>query len=71
MMDSISRSLIVFGMILIVAGLIWHFSGGKIPLGKLPGDINIKTENSRIFIPITTSILVSVLLSVVAGFFRK
>lgn len=50
-MDSISKSLIILGVVLIVAGLLWHFSGGKIPLGRLPGDISIEGENSKIFIP--------------------
>lgn len=70
-MDTVSKSLIIFGILLIVGGLIWHFSGGKIPLGHLPGDIHIQTGNSKIFIPITSCIVVSVLLSLISWLFRR
>lgn len=68
-MDNISKSLIIAGSLFILAGLIWHFSGGNIPLGSLPGDIRIEKENTKIFIPITSSILISALFSLVAYLF--
>lgn len=70
-MDSIAKTLIIVGIVLVVSGLIWHVTGGKIPLGRLPGDIRIESEHSKIFIPITTSILVSAILSAILYFFRK
>jgi hypothetical protein len=70
-MDSVSKTLILVGIVLIVSGLIWHFSGGKIPLGRLPGDIRIEGENSKVFIPITTSLLLSAFISLMAYFFRR
>lgn len=70
-MDGVAKTLIIFGVVLIVAGLVWHVTGGKIPLGKLPGDIRIESEHSKIYIPITTSILVSAILSAILYFFRK
>ena len=70
-MDSIAKTLIIIGTILILSGIVWHLSGGKIPLGRLPGDIRIETENSKVFIPITTSLLISALLSLLAYLFRK
>ena len=70
-MDSFSKTLIVVGFILIVLGLFWHVTGGKIPLGKLPGDIKIETANTKFYFPITTSLLLSALFSYLMYLFRK
>ena len=70
-MNALSKTLIILGCVLIVAGLVWHFTNGRIPLGKLPGDFRYESENTRIYVPITTSILLSVLLSLLAYLFRK
>jgi hypothetical protein len=57
------KLLIIAGIVCIVAGLFVTY-GQKLPfLGKLPGDIRIERENLRIYIPITSSILVSLLVS--------
>ncbi|MFP5384821.1 MAG: DUF2905 domain-containing protein [Bacteriovoracia bacterium] len=70
-MDSIAKTLLIIGGFFILSGLVWHFSGGKIPLGRLPGDIRIETGNGKVFIPITTSLLLSALLSLLAYIFKK
>jgi len=70
-MSLISKSLIVTGVIFILCGLIWHFTNGNIPLGKLPGDIRIEKENSKIYIPITTCIILSVIMSLIGYFLTK
>ena len=57
-----SRGLIIFGVVLIVAGLLWPVIS-KLGLGRLPGDIVIERENFSIYLPIVTSIIVSVVLS--------
>lgn len=59
-----ARWLIVLGVVLVVAGLLWPWLG-KLGLGRLPGDIVIERENFRLYLPITTSILISVVLSLV------
>jgi len=59
-----SRTLITFGIILVLAGLLWPVLS-KLGLGRLPGDIVIERGNARVYIPIATSILVSVVLSLV------
>jgi len=61
---SISRVLIVFGLALVVLGLLWPMIG-KLGLGRLPGDIVIERENFRLYLPLVTSLLVSVVLSLV------
>ena len=56
-----SRVLIIFGVVLIAVGLLWPVVS-KLGFGRLPGDIVIERENFRLYIPIATSIIVSVLL---------
>lgn len=71
-MENIGKILIVSGIILVAAGLILYFSGDKLSwLGHLPGDINIRKDNVRIFIPFTTMIILSVIVSVLLYFIRK
>ena len=63
--NGLGKLLIVLGGILIVIGAAIVL-GGKLPwLGRLPGDIYIERRNFTFFFPITTSILISVILSVV------
>lgn len=64
------RVLIVAGIVLLVVGILWPWLG-KLGLGRLPGDIVIERDNTRIYFPITTSILISVLLSILLWLFRK
>ena len=59
-----ARWLIVLGVMLIVAGLLWPWLG-RLGLGRLPGDIVIERENFRLYLPITTSILISIVLSLI------
>jgi hypothetical protein len=59
-----ARWLIILGVVLIVAGLLWPWLT-KLGLGRLPGDIVIERDNFRMYIPITTSILISVILSLI------
>ena len=70
-MSIVSKTLIVSGVVLIVLGVIWHFSNGNIPFGKLPGDIRIEKGNSKIYIPITTCLLISGVLSLISYFISK
>ncbi len=70
-LDPISKSLIGLGIILILAGMIWHFSGGKIPLFKLPGDFKYESENAKFYFPLTSSIIISLILSIIGWFIKK
>ena len=65
MMEFFGKILILFGILLVVLGIIFSFFG-KIPyLGKLPGDIYIKKENFTFYFPLTTCILISIILSLI------
>jgi Protein of unknown function (DUF2905) len=59
---SVSRLLIMFGLALVALGLLWAVMD-KIGLGRLPGDIVIERDNFRLYIPLATSLLVSVVFS--------
>jgi hypothetical protein len=59
-----NRALIIFGIILIVVGLLWP-ALAKLGLGRLPGDIVLERDNFRLYIPIATSLLVSIALSLI------
>ncbi len=66
-----AKTLIIIGLILIALGLIWQFAPWLLNwFGKLPGDINIDKGNSRIFIPITSIAVVSLVLTIIINFFR-
>jgi hypothetical protein len=62
--------LIVIGIVFIAVGILWPFIG-KLPLGRLPGDIVIDRPNMKIYIPITTMVLISVILSILIAIFKK
>jgi hypothetical protein len=75
-MENISRYLMIGGVILILlGGLFWLGARIGLPLGRLPGDIRIVGENGAFYFPLTSSILVSVLLTIVLNlvirFWRK
>ncbi len=70
-MDSLARMLIVLGVVLAVLGGLLLLAG-KIPfLGRLPGDIIIRRENWSFYFPLTTSILLSILLTVLFSLFGR
>ncbi len=59
-----SRALIIIGLIFIMAGLLWPWLV-RLGLGRLPGDIFIQRGNVSFYAPITTGLLVSVVLSLI------
>lgn len=59
------KVLITVGVLLVIAGLLVEYSG-KLPwLGKLPGDLRYEGKNIKFFAPITTSIIISLILTLV------
>jgi hypothetical protein len=59
-----SRTLIILGLAIAVIGLPWPWIG-RIGLGRLPGDIFIQRDNFTFYAPITTGVLLSVVLSLI------
>lgn len=71
-MPQLGKILIILGIILIIAGLIIYFAGDKLGwIGHLPGDIRVEKENVKFYFPITTMIILSIVLSIVIWLIRK
>ena len=65
------KTLIIIGLVIAIVGILMVM-GGKIPwIGRLPGDFTIKGEKFTFYIPIATSILISVVLSLIFWFIGK
>ena len=65
-MSEFGKLLIVLGAILVLAGLLLTFLGRtNLPLGRLPGDILYRGKHTTFYLPLATSILLSVLLTLV------
>lgn len=73
--NNMGRLFIIIGISLIIIGAIIKYAPGLINwFGKLPGDIRIEKENSKIFIPITSMVVISLIITVIVNlirFFRK
>ena len=72
-MDSnTGKYIIVFGILIILAGIIIYFFHDKLHwIGRLPGDVRIERENSRFYFPITSMIIFSLLLTILINIIKK
>jgi hypothetical protein len=64
------KLLILLGIVLVAVGLAW-LVGERLGLGRLPGDIVIEREGVRIYIPLMTSLIISVVLSLAFWLFSR
>lgn len=72
MNGTIAKWLIIAGVILILAGIIFYFLSDKLKwIGHLPGDIYIEKENFKFYYPLTTGILASLALTVVYRLIKR
>ena len=62
------KGLIVLGVLIAGVGVLVSFG---MPLGRLPGDLVFRRGGATVYLPITSCVVVSVLLSLVIGFFRR
>ncbi len=71
-MQPIGKTIVVLGVILVLVGLVVWLAGDKFSwFGHLPGDIRVERKNMRFYAPITSMILLSILLSLLLWLFRK
>ncbi|MDT8364351.1 MAG: DUF2905 domain-containing protein [Nitrosomonas sp.] len=71
-MDQLARWVMLIGAIMLMLGGVMYFAPWLLSwFGKLPGDFRIETERSKIFIPVTSMIIVSIVLSIIVNLFRK
>ncbi len=73
-MAALGKALVIIGLLIALLGLlVW--GGGSVPLvnrlGRLPGDIYIRRDNFSFYLPITTCILVSIVISLLIGLLRR
>ena len=62
------RLLIAAGVVLVLVGLLLQMG---LPIGRLPGDVTIRRGNSTFYFPIVTCIVISIVLTLIAAFFRR
>ena len=68
--DAVQRALIIVGVVLVAVGLLWPWLG-RLPFGRLPGDITVRREQFSLYVPITSMVLLSLLLSLIVWLFRR
>ncbi len=66
----IGRFLVTLGLVIALIGLLWPWLG-KIGFGRLPGDVIIVRERSRFYFPVTSGLLISIIVSLVLWLFRR
>lgn len=64
------KALIIIGLIVIAVGVLWPWLS-RLPIGRLPGDIVIERDNLKVYVPIATMLLVSIVLSFLFWLFRR
>jgi len=64
------RALIVLGLVIAAIGLAWPWLG-RLPFGRLPGDIHVVREGFSFHFPIVTCIVISIVVSVILWIFRR
>jgi hypothetical protein len=66
----VGRFLIIAGAVVVMVGMIFMVSD-KLPIGRLPGDLQFGSGRFRIYIPVATSVLLSVLITIILNFFSR
>ncbi|MFD0681428.1 MULTISPECIES: DUF2905 domain-containing protein [unclassified Paenibacillus] len=69
-MNPVAKLLIIGGIVMIVAGVLWAVGGRFLNLGRLPGDIAVEKGNFKVYFPIVTCIVISVVLSLIMYIIR-
>jgi hypothetical protein len=72
MNQQIGKVIILAGAVMLFIGIIWYSFGHKVHwIGRFPGDIRIEKEHFRFYFPITTMILISLLISLILYLMRR
>ncbi len=66
----VGRFLIIAGTVIIVVGVVFLFAD-KFPIGRLPGDLRFGNDRFKLYIPVATCILLSVVITIIVNFFSK
>lgn len=66
----VGRFLVLAGVVIVVLGLVFMVAD-KLPIGRLPGDIQFGGTRFKVYIPIATSILLSIIITIILNFFSR
>jgi hypothetical protein len=69
MLQGLGRLMMILGIIILIAGAVMYF-GGRLGLGRLPGDIVYRKGNFTFYFPLATSILLSIILTLIFTLMR-
>jgi hypothetical protein len=67
----LGRLLVIFGGVMVLAGVVLWAGFGAGWFGRLPGDIRIERGNSAFYFPVVTCIIVSIVLTLLLSLFRR
>ena len=74
-LHGLGKALLILGLVVALAGLVLTFWDrlplSKIPLGRLPGDISIERKDFRLYFPLGTSLVLSLVISLILWLFRR
>ena len=68
-MNELPVLLIIVGITLLIAGILWYGSSKYLHLGKFPGDIALENDNFKLYFPLTSSVIISIILTLLLGIF--
>jgi uncharacterized membrane protein len=72
MNSNTGKYIILFGIVIVVIGILVYFLGDKLGwFGRLPGDVRIERGNTRVYFPIVTMLIVSVVLTILINLLRR
>jgi hypothetical protein len=66
----VQRILVIVGALIVAVGLLWPWLS-RLPFGRLPGDFRLDRPGSHFYFPLTTSIIVSLVISLLIRLFRR
>lgn len=64
------RLLIIFGALTVAVGVLWPWLS-RLPFGRLPGDFHVEREGFSFHFPLTTGLIVSIVISLILWLFRR
>lgn len=64
------RTLIILGLVILAIGLLWPWLG-KLPFGRLPGDILVRRDQFSFFFPLTSMVVLSLVVTLILWLFRR
>jgi len=64
------KTLLLFGVVCIIAAVAWPYLG-RLPLGRLPGDIVVDRPGFKFYFPVTTGLIISAILTLLGYLFKK